>query len=195
MSFPSSQKGDGNTMWHHQRLLKALLVTIFLLLLLLIFPLVPRNGGYTTPISSLLQSTSNFNDKPVEKTSTTKLPLLLVGTQASSVVPGTPQTTTIHAQPEQTTVPTCLGYKDTDWVFSTTRDAQNYGLTEDQCSSAFRPLFAEIDRAVEYRKAVGNITVEDVDIDWVDEGAMRVMIYHRQVLNLLMSIRSRDSYG
>lgn len=66
------------------------------------------------------------------------------------------------------------------WVFQPARDAQDYGLGEEQCSSAFGPLFSELDRAVAYRRKAGNITVEDLDISW-SEGAIRAMIYDRQV--------------
>ena len=67
------------------------------------------------------------------------------------------------------------------WIFNTTRDEKAYSLTEERCDSAFPALFTEIERAVEYRKKVGIITQEDVDISWKDVEAVRAMIIDQQV--------------
>src|ERR1700753_4368336 len=52
------------------------------------------------------------------------------------------------------------------WTFNTDRDERNFGLSEEQCSVAFPNFYAEIDRAVKYRKDQGfpNITNDLVDI-------------------------------
>src|ERR1700753_1436364 len=39
------------------------------------------------------------------------------------------------------------------WPFDTERDANNYGLTSDQCSIAFPGLYNEIDRVVQRRRS------------------------------------------
>jgi hypothetical protein len=67
------------------------------------------------------------------------------------------------------------------WSFNSTRDERAYGLTAEQCDVAFPGLFTEIDRAVEYRRKVGNITPEDVDISWKDKCAVRAVILDQQV--------------
>lgn len=67
------------------------------------------------------------------------------------------------------------------WVFNKTRDAKAYGLTEAQCVSAFPGLYAEIDRAAGYRKNIGNVKKEELDISWKDDGAVRALIFEQQV--------------
>jgi hypothetical protein len=70
------------------------------------------------------------------------------------------------------------------WVFDTKRDERKYGLSEAQCDAAFPDFYKEIDRAVAFRKEkkLGDVRVEDVDIEWRQEGEIiRIMIYDRQV--------------
>lgn len=67
------------------------------------------------------------------------------------------------------------------WAFDHRRDSKNYGLSESQCSSAFPLLGEEIDRAVDYRRRVGNITVEEVEDAWRQNEAMRVLIHENQL--------------
>jgi hypothetical protein len=67
-----------------------------------------------------------------------------------------------------------------DWSFEQ-KDATNYGLNEWQCDSAFPGLYKEIERAVDYRRKVGHVTLGDVDISWKKDGLVRAMIYDRQV--------------
>jgi hypothetical protein len=72
------------------------------------------------------------------------------------------------------------------WTFDPKRDERNFGLSDDQCSAAFPDFYAEIDRAVQYRKekGLGNVTSDLVDIGWRDNEIMRAMIYDKQVLNI-----------
>jgi hypothetical protein len=72
------------------------------------------------------------------------------------------------------------------WTFDPKRDERNFGLSDEQCSAAFPNFYAEIDRAVQYRKdkGLGNVTIDLVDIGWRSEEIMRAMIYDKQVPNL-----------
>jgi len=70
------------------------------------------------------------------------------------------------------------------WVFDTKRDERQYGLSEAQCDAAFPNFYKEIDRAVAFRKEkeLGDVGIQDVDIEWRQEGEIiRIMIYDRQV--------------
>ncbi|KAJ9642031.1 hypothetical protein H2199_005246 [Coniosporium tulheliwenetii] len=67
------------------------------------------------------------------------------------------------------------------WSFQYPRDASNHGLSEAQCLSAFPDLYHEIDRAVAHRRAVGNITLSDVDPAWRGDGVIRAMIHHNNL--------------
>jgi hypothetical protein len=68
-----------------------------------------------------------------------------------------------------------------EWVFNSTRDAGNYGLSTEQCHAAFPGLFQELERAASYRKTVGRITLDDVDLSWTKAGVVRAMIVEQQV--------------
>lgn len=67
------------------------------------------------------------------------------------------------------------------FTFDYKRDGRNYGLTEDQCLAAFPDLFKEIDRAVEYRQRVGNITEDELDVGWRGDGIVRARIQDNQL--------------
>jgi hypothetical protein len=71
------------------------------------------------------------------------------------------------------------------WEFDTARDSKAWGLDEEQCDSAFPGLFTEVDRAVAYRKTLGQVKPEDIDIsseaDVATGGVVRVMIKDQQV--------------
>lgn len=70
---------------------------------------------------------------------------------------------------------------DPTWTFTPRRDANNYGLSESQCLSAFPELYAEIDRAIAYRRKTGNITLSDVEVGWRGDGIVRAMIVSGQL--------------
>jgi hypothetical protein len=90
-------------------------------------------------------------------------------------------TTTKVIQPEGSPVPSPDTNNTHGWEFTSTRDGNNYGLSELQCTSAFEPLFQELDRAIAYRERVGPLTTNDIDIGWAKDGVVRAMIYDHQV--------------
>jgi hypothetical protein len=67
------------------------------------------------------------------------------------------------------------------WDFITQRDERNFGLSNEQCEKAFPDYYKEIDRAVTYFQEKGNVTEEEVDIEWRGGEIVRVIIYERQV--------------
>lgn len=67
------------------------------------------------------------------------------------------------------------------WEFDYKRHGRKYGLSEDQCSTAFPELYKEVDRAVEFRRRVGNITLSDLDVGWRGDGIVRAMIHDNQL--------------
>jgi hypothetical protein len=71
-----------------------------------------------------------------------------------------------------------------EWVFNSTRDAGNYGLSTGQCDAAFPGLFQELERAASYRRTLERITLHDVDLSWTKEGVVRAMIVEQQVSQL-----------
>jgi hypothetical protein len=68
-----------------------------------------------------------------------------------------------------------------EWVFNSTQDVGNYGLSTEQCRAAFPGLFQELERAASYRETVGRITLNDVDLSWTKAGVVRAMIVEQQV--------------
>lgn len=70
---------------------------------------------------------------------------------------------------------------DPEWTFSPETDGADYGLSDQQCDAAFPQMYAELNRAVAYTHAAGNITADDVDISWKESGVVRAMIYDRVV--------------
>ena len=69
-----------------------------------------------------------------------------------------------------------------EWAFDYKRDARNYGLSEEQCSSAFPHLYEEIDRAADYRRNIGkNISLLEVEVGWRGDGIVRAMVRDNQL--------------
>jgi hypothetical protein len=60
----------------------------------------------------------------------------------------------------------------------------NYGLSHTECRTVFPTLFEELDRSVELRKVLGNVSLADIDLSWKPYGAVRVMIYNHQVISI-----------
>ena len=68
------------------------------------------------------------------------------------------------------------------WTFNYKKDARNYGLSEEQCLTAFPQLYKEIDRAASHRRKIGkNITLSNVSEGWWGDGIVRVMIRDNQL--------------
>jgi hypothetical protein len=69
------------------------------------------------------------------------------------------------------------------WVFDYRRDANNYGLREEQCTAAFPGLFEDISRARQHWKEVkkANVTAEDLYSFELTKGMVRAMIYGGEV--------------
>ncbi|CAG8976264.1 hypothetical protein HYALB_00009439 [Hymenoscyphus albidus] len=74
--------------------------------------------------------------------------------------------------------------------FDTSHDAQNWGLSSQQCSDQFPGLFTEINRAVAFQKQKGVVTPEDIDISWKDDGAVRAQIIDQKLYILEAKITS-----
>jgi hypothetical protein len=74
------------------------------------------------------------------------------------------------------------------WDFDTKRDERDFGLSNEQCEQAFPDYYKEIDRAVAYFQDKGNVTEEEVDIEWRGGEIVRVIIYERQVRSRVVSI-------
>ena len=68
---------------------------------------------------------------------------------------------------------------DESWEFQAWRDAENYGLSDEQCEAAFPKLFVEIDKAIGRRRT--NITFEDLDSQKQLDGMVRGMVYNGEV--------------
>jgi hypothetical protein len=80
-------------------------------------------------------------------------------------------------------VPCTPASTDDDWEFQTWRDAENYGLSDQQCESAFPKLFIEIEKSVASRQ-LSNITSQDLDSQKWLHGMVRGMVYNGEVLYL-----------
>ena len=68
------------------------------------------------------------------------------------------------------------------WEFDHRRDANDYGLSESACISAFPRLYEEIDRSVAYWKKRGGIKPRDIDLEVVEYGGIRAKIQDNKVL-------------
>lgn len=58
---------------------------------------------------------------------------------------------------------------------------ESHGLNSSECDAEFHPLFKEVERAAAHRRSIGNVTPEDVAIDWIGDAAIRAMIYRQKV--------------
>lgn len=65
------------------------------------------------------------------------------------------------------------------WQFQTERDALNYGLSEEQCLSAFPKLFFEIDKSVAQRQQ--HITFAELESRTVEDNQARVIVHKGEV--------------
>ena len=68
------------------------------------------------------------------------------------------------------------------WTYQYPRDARNYGLSQEQCESAFPDLYKEIDRAVAWTKEKkGSVTEDDLGVGWRGDGITRALVYDNQL--------------
>lgn len=66
------------------------------------------------------------------------------------------------------------------WEFAVGRDANNHGLSEEQCLAAFPKLFVEVDKAGEAREN-NSVKYKELDELVVEDGMVRGMIYNGEV--------------
>lgn len=72
------------------------------------------------------------------------------------------------------------------WEYVPAQHARNYGLSSEQCSTAFPNFYHEIDRATAWWAERGGILEGDLDIGWQNRsGMMRLLIHDQQVCLLL----------
>lgn len=68
----------------------------------------------------------------------------------------------------------------TDWEFLAKRDANDHGLSGEQCRKAFPKLFVELDKAAEGRKG-RKITFKEVNEVQVEDGMVRAAVQDGEV--------------
>ncbi|KAI9874887.1 MAG: hypothetical protein M1830_009177 [Pleopsidium flavum] len=90
--------------------------------------------------------------------------------------PTTPVSITLAPTPLST--PT--GTPTKGWEFQVDRDGDNYGLTDEQCESAFPKLFVEIEKSIAARKD-NPITFEEFDSRPVTDGMVRALVYNGEL--------------
>lgn len=71
--------------------------------------------------------------------------------------------------------------EDDLWTFNYREDRNNYGLSEEQCLSAFPGQYEDIERAVKVRTQLGKVTEQDLSSFDLTKGMVRGMIYDREV--------------
>ena len=81
---------------------------------------------------------------------------------------------------------------DENWEFQAWRDAENYGLSDHQCETAFPKLFVEIDKSVARRGT--NITFHDIDSQKQLNGMVRAMVYNGQVCRFFSPVSDKCAH-
>lgn len=71
-----------------------------------------------------------------------------------------------------------------DWTYEPNRDADEYGLSIEQCDAAFPGLFQEIDYQIKERRK-RPITEEELSRESWPAGTIRLMVYEGQVGTIL----------
>ena len=89
--------------------------------------------------------------------------------------------TTYHAPPSSSGNDT-----NGQWEFVVERDADNHGLSEEQCRIAFPKLYFEIDKSAAFREN-SSITFKELDSIPIEDGKVRGMIHHGEVCLFLCS--------
>ncbi|KAF2876871.1 glycosyl transferase family 90-domain-containing protein [Massariosphaeria phaeospora] len=68
-----------------------------------------------------------------------------------------------------------------EWVFSYERDANNYGLHEEQCQAAFPGLYEDIERAQKVRAGKEKVTEQELSSVKLTKGTVRAMIFNGEL--------------
>ncbi|KAF2110169.1 glycosyl transferase family 90-domain-containing protein [Lophiotrema nucula] len=91
--------------------------------------------------------------------------------------------TCLECAASQTSLPGVNATTDEDeaWVFNYRRDANNYGLDEDQCQAAFPGLYEDIERARKFRGRHNKVTEQELSSFRLSKGMVRAMIYDGEV--------------
>lgn len=76
--------------------------------------------------------------------------------------------------------PSSAETKDGSWEFVPARDAEDYGLSQEQCRIAFPKLFVEIEKSVAARKDKP-ITAKELNSKKVGEGMVRAVVHQGEV--------------
>ncbi|KAH7114504.1 DUF821 domain-containing protein [Dendryphion nanum] len=79
------------------------------------------------------------------------------------------------------------------WKYDPKRDGRRNGLSYAQCNSAFSGMYKDLESSVSHRRSIGDVTEEDVDLEWKKTGAVRAMIYD-QKLHILETKFSSSGY-
>ena len=74
----------------------------------------------------------------------------------------------------------CPPSKEEHWEFDPARDANNHGLSEEQCRIAFPKLFVEIEKSADERTN-GSISYEEVDSVEIEDGMVRAVVFNGEV--------------
>ncbi|KAF2741486.1 hypothetical protein EJ04DRAFT_507274 [Polyplosphaeria fusca] len=87
--------------------------------------------------------------------------------------------TCLDCAASQTLIPNANATFDEDesWVFTHRRDANNYGLDEDQCQAAFPGLYEDIERARRFRTRRNKVTEQELSSFDLTKGMVRAMLY------------------
>lgn len=75
---------------------------------------------------------------------------------------------------------TCPPPTDEQWAFDPARDANNHGLSDEQCRLAFPKLFVEIDKSADERRNT-SITYKEIDSTEIEDGMVRAVVYNGEV--------------
>ncbi|KAF7190073.1 Protein O-glucosyltransferase 1 [Pseudocercospora fuligena] len=79
------------------------------------------------------------------------------------------------------------------WSYSWARDADNHGLSEQQCDSAFPNLWNEIERSEDFWKEK-RIGVQDIELFAANDGGVRVLLANSQLRIIKTKGLHRDDF-
>lgn len=74
----------------------------------------------------------------------------------------------------------CPQSSDKHWEFNPARDANNHGLSEEQCRIAFPKLFVEIERSADERRN-RSISYKEIDSVEIGDGMVRAVVFNGEV--------------